>query len=504
MEPPMKNVLRQCVAAGLSILLILIPSGQPWAESQASAPARPQPRMTLRAYLQKPYVDLFELAPGLSFSPNEVSQQRQAFKSGEDSCRKRFSNHAKQHARQIEAARADLKKQGSALADAPRRDLHCRIQNLELLRSEAEMMAGHAIPTAYDNLNAKLDLLLQWPAQYRQTQAQIADESYTKRRWGDVKDIGFREIASGQRDDIKRGQQAVEELKRASLLPPELDNKAIQDYVSSVAERVAKHSDLKVPLHIRVLQSREINAFALPGGYLFVERGLLEAADDESQLAGVIAHELAHDTARHSAKLMKRATIAGIFYQAAQVAAILLTGGVAGIGLYYALQYGFYGLGLVLDLKLLGISREYELEADQLGIQYAWNSGYDTTGFIRFFDKMATKEGYVNGVSWFRTHPPFYERMIQAQREIMFMPRRGDQIVQTSAFEQMKKELAPIAAKAEKEEIGKPSLLVTREEGCNPPPKLEYKPGQPIEEVCNMPPRTLDDKRDEKKEASKP
>ena len=87
---------------------------------------------------------------------------------------------------------------------------------------------------------------------------------------------------------------------------------------------------------------------------------------------------------------MKRATIASLFYQAAQIAAIVLTGGIAGIGMYYSLQYGFYGLGLVLDLRLLGVSRDYELEADQLGVQYAWNAGYDPSGFVRFFDKMET------------------------------------------------------------------------------------------------------------------
>jgi predicted Zn-dependent protease len=280
-------------------------------------------------------------------------------------------------------------------------------------------------------------------------------------------------------------------MKRLGLMPPEVEDKAIQEYVRSVGEKIAKHSDLKIPLHITVLQSREVNAFALPGGYLFIERGLLEAADDESELAGVIAHEISHDTARHSNKLMKRSTIAGLFYQAAQIAAIVLTGGVAGIGIYYALQYGFYGLGLVLNLKLLGVSRDYELEADQLGVQYAWSAGYDPSGFIRFFDKMATKKGYVNGVSWFRTHPPFYQRMVATQREITFLEQKPDAIMQTSAFEQMKKQLAPIAAKAEKEEVGKPSLLITKEEGCAPPDKIEYKPDQPIEELCATPVRTV-------------
>ena len=141
---------------------------------------------------------------------------------------------------------------------------------------------------------------------------------------------------------------------------------------------------------------REINAFALPSDYLFIERGLLEAADDESELAGVIAHEISHDTARHLNKLMKGSRIASIFYQAAQIAAIVLTGGVAVIGIYYALQYGFYGLRLVLNLKLLGVSRDYKLEADQLSDQYAWNAGYDPSGFIRLFDKMATKKATSN------------------------------------------------------------------------------------------------------------
>ena len=87
-------------------------------------------------------------------------------------------------------------------------------------------------------------------------------------------------------------------------------------------------------------------------------------------------------------------------------------------------------LRFVLNLNLLGVSRDYELEADQLGMQYAWNSSYDPSGFIRFFDKIATREGYVNGASWFCTHPPFYQGMVDARREIMFMPAKPDLIVQ--------------------------------------------------------------------------
>lgn len=494
----MKSIFRKSVAVFLCPVLTLLPILTEGLAYAQPVPARATP-LPLRDYLQKSYLELFELAPKLEFSSTEIEAQRNALKSGKDMCVERFKTHSKQYGNQIDTARKDLKKNTGTISEAQRKDAHCNIQNLDLLKSEADVLAGQAIPTAYDNLYAKLDVIQQWPAQYKEIQQELATGTYHTRRWGDVKDIGFREIEPNQQDDIKRGADAVDEMKKLGLMPPEVQDKAIQEYVRSVGQRVATHSDLKIPLHITVLQSREINAFALPGGYLFIERGLLEAADDESELAGVIAHEIAHDTARHSNKLMKRSTIASIFYQAAQIAAVLLTGGVASIGMYYALQYGFYGLGLVLNLKLLGVSRDYELEADQLGVQYAWNAGYDPSGFIRFFDKMATKKGYVNGVSWFRTHPPFYQRMVATEREITFLEAKPDAIVQTSAFEQMKKELVPITAKAEQEEGGKPSLLITKEEGCAPPNKIEYKPDQPIEDLCATPMRSVQpDQRNQK------
>lgn len=498
----MNDVFRRIIASSLCVQLTFLGMTlQGSAARQATtAPivneflpdTQSKERTQLRQVLQKPYVELFDLVPTLQFTANEIQFQRKALEKGEDFCVARFKDHAKQYARQIDAAQKDLKVEAVSLNEGQRQRVHCLIQNLELLRSEAQALYSHAIPTAYDNLNAKLDLIEKWPTLYRQTQLEIVNGSYMNRRWADVKDIGFREIAANQQDDVKKGQQAIEEMKRSGLLPPEVEDKAIQQYVNSVAQRIAQKSDLRIPLHVSVIQSREINAFALPGGYLFIERGLLEAADDEAELAGVLAHEMAHDAARHANKLMKKATIAGIFYQAAQVAAMILTGGAAGIGTYYALQYGFYGLGFVLNLNLLGVSRDYEREADQLGVQYAWNSGYDPSGFIRFFDKIATREGYVNGASWFRTHPPFYQRIVDAKREIMFMPAKSELMVQTSAFEQMKKQLASISAAANKEEMRRPSLKITREEGCEPPAKVEYKPGQPIETLCSSPARTLD------------
>jgi Zn-dependent protease with chaperone function len=440
--------------------------------------------------VQYSYLELFRIAPRLEYTQAQIDAMRQYLNQAQDYCVGQFKSRAGQYEAQL---RSDQQTLRNVKAETDRHRLHCDIQNTRAEAVQARLLAGQAIPTAYENRKAKLDLIQNWPSQLQLIRQQLADGSYRNRRWGDVQDIGFREIAPGQQDDIKTGQDAIKQMKQNGLMPKEYENKAVNDYVTALAQKVAAHSDLRVPLHVTVLNTKEINAFALPGGYLFVNRGLLEAADDESQLAGVIGHEIAHDTARHSHKLMRRATVESIFYQAAQVAGMVLTGGVASIGAYYALQYGFEGLGLLLDLNLLGVSREYELQADQLGIQYAWNSGYDPSGFIRFFDKMATKEGYVNGLSWFYDHPPFYQRMVDAEKEILFLPTKPGLVVNTTAFEEMKKNLEHTAVKAEtkKRDAGAPSLLAP-EPGCAAPSRITFQPGQQIEAICAITPKQLE------------
>ena len=229
-------------------------------------------------------------------------------------------------------------------------------------------------------------------------------------------------------------------------MPPEVDDPEVTEYVQQVAQRIADHSDLTVPLQVGVLASDEINAFALPGGFLFVNSGLIEKAETESKLAGVLAHEIAHVTARHGARLQRKASLTSILYQAAQMASVILTGGAAGIGTYYALQYGFMGLGMVLNLTLLGVSRDFEQEADQLGAQYAWNAGYDPSGFITFFDKMASEKGYVKSASFFRTHPAFYERIVDTYAEISYLPVKDEVLVDTEEFQQAQASLKKISA----------------------------------------------------------
>lgn len=479
--------LRNILAALLSGILVLETSG--CATRNVPAPKPPLPPAVfkpLQAALLKSYDDLFKQAPRLEFSAIQVERMREYLDQARKHCTGRFENQAKQLDDTLRKAQTDLRRLGRGKDDARRKQLHCRIQNLRIGKTQAEALANHAIPVAFENRKAKLELIEKWPAELQQIQQEIKADTYHDRPFGDVKDIGFRDVGRGQEDDVKVGQDAIREMKQAGMIPPELEDKAVQEYVADLARRIGARSDLRVPLKVTLLNSKEVNAFALPGGFLFVQRGLLEAVEDESQLAGVLAHEMAHAAARHGHKLMRKATIASIIYQAAQVAAIIFTGGAAGIGTYYALQYGFYGLGLVLSLDLLGVSREFELEADQLGVQYAWNAGYDPSGFTRFFDKMATREGYVNGASWFRTHPPFYRRMVDTQREILFLPKKEQLIRQTSAFERMKSALKEVTAKAQDDEKQRPSLLAP-EADCPPVERKEYKPGQRIETICALP-----------------
>ena len=442
----------------------------------------------LQDELKKSYLELFETAAKLAYGDAEILRMQEYLKQGQDYCVGRFEGVSSEYDRRVSEDQKALKKSGITAEE--RHGLHCRIQDGRALKAQADVIAQHAIPVAYDNKQAKLELIQKWPAEVKDIQASLASGTYKMRRWADVEDIGFREIEKDQKDDIKTGQEAIKDLKVSGLMPKEVEDEAVVNYVKRVAQKIAANSDLQVPLQVTVLNSKEINAFAFPGGFVFVERGLLEAVDDESQLAGVISHELSHVVARHGHKLMTKATIASIIYQAAQIAAVVLTGGVAGIGTYYAIQYGFYGLGLTLNLTLLGVSRDFEEQADQLGIQYAWKAGYDTSGFIRFFDKIATKEGYVNGVSWFRSHPPFYQRMVDSEREIMYLPKQPDTIVNTTDFMAMKQALTKVTVKADTESKERPSLMAP-EQSCPAPSKLLYESDQPIEAICSNPRTTL-------------
>jgi Zn-dependent protease with chaperone function len=450
--------MRRWLAVFLSVWLVR-PVPVALATPQQAAVQAP----ALAELLEKPYLWLFENAVELNLSAATLREHRRKLEREKRQEKQQLERQRRQLEQEIKRAQQALhqlnRQPASTESEKRRHDLHCHIQELRRQIGDIELALQQGVNVKYDNWFAKLRLLQEWPPTQRQLLAQIQSGQTANRKFGDVHDIGFRNgTFQNQADDIARGREAIEELRRNGILPPEVEDESVVRYVRTLAQRLAQNSDLQVPLQVTVLKSEEINAFALPGGFLFVNTGLILKAETESELAGVLAHEIAHVAARHGHRLMKRATIASLIYQAAQVAALVLTGGVASIGTAYALQYGFYGLGLFLSLELLGVSRDYEIEADILGTQYLWKAGYNTRGFINFFDRMALEKGYATGLSWFRTHPPFYERMAVTYSEILSLPQPEQAADDTSEFQRIKGQLAQIVLEMEKKDRDAPTL----------------------------------------------
>lgn len=452
----MKRAYRKITAVFLTFALT-------WAGVTPALAQTPAP-LKLEELVNKRYLELLALAPDANVSAKEIEDFKRRLEREEEAEKRRLEQEEKNLKAQVEQSRkrlADLNKRASRddeEATVERRNLHCSILKLERELNQKQTERRQGAPVAFDNKRAKLDLLQQWPARKKEIEQTLAAGRARTRRFGDAEDIGVRVIGEGQEKDIKVGEDAIREMKMYGLMPAEVEDKELRAYVQRVTDHIAANSDLKVPAKVTILDSEEINAFALPGGFIFINTGLIEKAENESELVGVIAHEMAHVTARHGARLMKRATIASIIYQAAQLAAVIFTGGAVGIGTYYALQYGFFGLGMVLNLTLLGVSREYEEEADQLGVQYAWKAGYDPKGFITFFDKMASEKGYVRSASFFRTHPPFFERIVSAFSEIEYLPEKKNLVTDTSEFQQIKQHLKKVQEELETDKQKRPRL----------------------------------------------
>lgn len=464
--------MRKSLAVLLSFTLSLSTAGLP-----VTAAVKPAAQPKLEGLVEKPYLELLELSTKIKVDEREVESFKKKLEEQRDSERKRLKQEEKKLEDQLKEARKELdelnrrsSRDTIEMADK-RRDIHCRIQELEKKLSETRVMRETTVQVAYENKVAKLDLLMLWPKELAKIREDIDSGRARQRQYGNVEDIGFREVGKDQEKDVKLGQDALKDMRQMGLLPPRLEDEEINKYVADLTRKIASNSDIKVPVQVEVLRTEEINGFALPGGFLFINSGLISKAENESELAGVIAHELAHVAARHGARLMRRATIASLLFQSAQIAALIFTGGVVGIGTYYALQYGFFGLGLVLNLQLLGVSREFELEADQLGAQYLWKAGYDPKGFITFFDKMASEKGYVRSTSFFRTHPAFGERIVHTFKEINYLPRLEDYRVDSNEFQRIKQRLEKLNKEMEEKDERRPSLIRGRDVDC------EKKPG---------------------------
>src|SRR5262245_57262231 len=204
-----------------------------------------------------------------------------------------------------------------------------------------------------------------------------------KKKNSDVDNIGNRNINKGSINfisldkEIGMGRQLAAEIERQVKL---IDDPTINEYVNRVGQNIVRNSDAKVPFTIKVVESDEINAFALPGGFFYVNSGLILAADDESELAGVMAHEIAHVAARHGTEQASKAELINL----ASIPLIFM-GGVGGFALRQA-------AGFLIPMQFLQFSRKDESEADYLGLQYMYKTGYDPTSTVSFFEKLQAKE----------------------------------------------------------------------------------------------------------------
>jgi len=265
--------------------------------------------------------------------------------------------------------------------------------------------------------------------------ALVAPASFADDKKKDPDEIGNRDIGKGVNfysleKEMALGKQLAQEVERQAKL---VDDPVIAEYVNRVGQNLVRNSDAKVPFIIKVLDSEEVNAFALPGGFFFVNSGLILKADSESELAGVMAHEIAHVAARHGTRQATRGEIINI----ASIPLIFM-GGWTG----YAIRQG---AGLAIPLGFLTFSRGFESEADMLGLEYMYKTGYDPTSFVDFFEKIQTLEKKKPGTlsKVFSTHPMTDDRIKAAQKNIAtILKDKPEYVVNTSEFNDVKGRLA--------------------------------------------------------------
>ncbi|MGB9069948.1 MAG: M48 family metallopeptidase [Candidatus Acidiferrales bacterium] len=255
----------------------------------------------------------------------------------------------------------------------------------------------------------------------------------------DVDAIGNRKVGHGPElysleHDIAIGKQLSQEVEKSAKF---IDDPVVVEYVNRVGQNLVRNSDAKVPFTIKVIDSDVVNAFALPGGFFYVNSGLILHADEESELAGVMAHEIAHVCARHGTRQESKSTLVQL---ASIPAMIFIPYSWAGYAIYQ-------GMNFAIPLTFLKFSRADEAEADYLGLQYMYKAGYDPNSFVSFFEKVQADEKKQPGTipKVFSTHPPTPDRIEAIQKEIAtILPARDQYIVTTSEFDTVKARLQMI------------------------------------------------------------
>jgi len=250
----------------------------------------------------------------------------------------------------------------------------------------------------------------------------------------DPDEIGSRDVGKGVNfysleKEIALGKQLAQEVEQQAKI---VDDPVIAEYVNRLGQNLVRNSDAKVPFTIKVIDSEEVNAFALPGGFFFVNTGLILKADNEAELAGVMAHEIAHVAARHGTRQASRGQIMNL----ASIPLIFM-GGWTG----YAIRQG---AGLAIPMTYLTFTRGFEREADLLGLQYMYKTGYDPTAFIDFFEKIQSLEKKKPGTmsKVFSTHPPTDDRIETSQKNIQeLLKAKQEYVVSSSEFNDVKARL---------------------------------------------------------------
>ncbi len=250
----------------------------------------------------------------------------------------------------------------------------------------------------------------------------------------DPDQIGNRDVGKGVNfysleKEIALGKQLAMQVERQAKI---INDPVVAEYVNRVGQNLVRNSDAKVPFTIKVIDSEDVNAFALPGGFFFVNSGLILKADNEAELAGVMAHEIAHVAARHGTRQATRGEIAQL-----GMIPLIFMGGWTGYGIYQAAS-------VLVPVGFLKFSRGMESEADMLGLEYMYKAGYDPEAFVDFFEKIETLEKRKPGTvaKVFSTHPPTDDRIKAAQKNIQtLLKAKPEYVVTTSEFNDVKDRL---------------------------------------------------------------
>jgi beta-barrel assembly-enhancing protease len=243
------------------------------------------------------------------------------------------------------------------------------------------------------------------------------------------KGILIPKLAGGLDKEVSLGRQLAAEVERQAKF---IDDPVITEYINRVGQNVVLHSDSRIPFTIKVIDSDEVNAFALPGGYFFVNKGLILAADNEAEVAGVMAHEIAHVAARHAMENQAKGMLAEI----GLLAGSIFLGGLGGMLINQGAQFGAL-------LGFMKFNRGAESEADMLGVQYMWAAGYDPNAMSTMFEKLAAKNKKKPGTfsKLFESHPQSVDRMNATRELVARFPDKEEYVLSTSEFQRVKNRL---------------------------------------------------------------